>query len=227
MVAKSYKEKLLGEIPGAYEQALNFEQNMETEVESDDETSELSTSIAVVNLSSERKTKIRSQWINTLIVKVVGRVVGYHFLTSRLTSLWNLTSKMVCVGLGHDFFLVKLSSKEDYVRILSEGPWFVRGGGGGHYLSIWCWEPNFKPSTANVTFVAIRVHFLELPIKYYEPSVLKDIGSATKLVLQINKHTVAKDRGDSPECVSKSILINLLSNSLRLGDWNNLSSMRE
>ena len=64
-------------------------------------------------------------------MKVVGRVVGYHFLTSRLTSLWNLTSKMVCVGLGHDFFLVKLSSKEDYVRILSEGPWFVRGCGGG------------------------------------------------------------------------------------------------
>ena len=159
-------------------------------------------------------------------MKVVGRVVGYHFLISRLTSLWNLTSKMVCVGLGHDFFLVKLSLKEDYVRILSEEPWFIRGGR-GHYLSIWCWEPNFKPSTANVTSDAIRVHFLELPIKYYEPSVLKDVGSAIGLVLRINNHTVAKDRGDSPECMSKSILIDLLSNSLRLGDWNNLSSMRE
>ena len=40
-------------------------------------------------------------------------------------------------------------------------------GGGGHYLSKWCWEPNFKPSTANVTSVAIKDHFLELPIKYY------------------------------------------------------------
>ena len=34
---RSYKEKLVGEIPGAFEQAFDFESNMETEIESDDE----------------------------------------------------------------------------------------------------------------------------------------------------------------------------------------------
>lgn len=193
------------------------------QVESDDETSELSAGTAAVNLSGERKSKIRSQCVNALIVKVVGGTVGYHFLTSRLTSLWKLTGKMVCVGLGHDFFLVELFLKEDYVRILSEGLWFM----GGHYLSIRCWEPNFRPSTANVTFVVWWVRFPELPIEYYEPSVLKDIGSAIGPVLRIDNHTVVKDRGDSPVCVSKLILINPLSNSLRLGDWNILSNTRE
>ena len=54
----SYKEKLLGEIPGAYEQAFVFEYDMETEPESDDETSDSEVGIAAVNLSGDRKASI-------------------------------------------------------------------------------------------------------------------------------------------------------------------------
>ena len=35
-IRRLYKERLTGEIPGAYEEAFSFENNMETEVESDD-----------------------------------------------------------------------------------------------------------------------------------------------------------------------------------------------
>ena len=54
----SYKEKLMGEIPGTFEQAFAFENEMETEVESDDETSDLEAGIVAVNLSAERKASI-------------------------------------------------------------------------------------------------------------------------------------------------------------------------
>lgn len=98
----SYKEKLLGEIPRAYEQAfaLDNEMEYEGEIESNDETSDLSAKIAAVNLSGKRKASMRGPWTNALIVKVFAKSVGHHFLVSRLGSMWNPTSKISCVDLG-------------------------------------------------------------------------------------------------------------------------------
>lgn len=95
-----------------------------------------------------------------------------------------------CVALGSDFFLIRFSVKEDYVKVLRDGPWFV----GGHYLSIRSWEPNFKTSSANLSFVAIWVRLPELPIEYYEPSALKDIRKAIGPVLRIDTHRATEAR---------------------------------
>lgn len=98
---------------------------------------------------------------------------------------------MDCVDLGHHFFLIKFQLKEDHAKVLREGPWFV----GGHYLSIRCWEPNFKSSTANLSSVAVWIRLPELPIEYYEPSALREIGEAIRPVLRIDAHTAAESRG--------------------------------
>lgn len=58
--SKSYKEKLLGEIPGAFEQAFDFGFNMEMEAESDDEFSELPLGEKAVKFSRDMKAKIRA-----------------------------------------------------------------------------------------------------------------------------------------------------------------------
>ena len=92
---------------------------------------------------------------------------------------------MYCVDLGEGFFLIKFSAKEDHGKVLKEGLWFVSG----HYLSIQSWEPNFNPVKANVATIAAWVRLPNLPIEYYEPSVLRDIGKATGPVLQIDTHT--------------------------------------
>ena len=191
--ARSYKDKLTEEIPGAYEQAFGFESTMDEGVESDDETVDLNAVIAAVNLSSERKSKMQSQWTKALIVKVIGRTVGYHFLHSRLLRMWKPAGKLDCVALGADFFLIKLYLKDDYVKILSGGPWDV----GGHFLSIRGWVPNFKPSTANVSLIAVWARLPKLPVEYYEPSILRDLGNAIGPVLRIDTHTVTETRGRS------------------------------
>ena len=128
----SYKERLTGTIPGAYERAFRFEHDMETEVESEDESSNLAAGIAAVNLSGARKASITSLWTTALIIKVVGKTVGYQFLTSRIMSMWKPSGRLDCVDLGKDFFLMCFSLKEDYEQVLKDGPWFV----GGHYLSL-------------------------------------------------------------------------------------------
>ena len=117
-----YKERLTGMIPGAYERAFRFEHDMETKMESNDESSNLVVGIAAVNLSGARKASIRSLWTNALIIKVVGKIMGYQFLTSRIMSMWKPSGRLDCVDLEKDFFLVRFSLKEDYERVLKDGP---------------------------------------------------------------------------------------------------------
>ena len=82
-----YKEKLIGLNHGAFEHALTFENNMDTEVELDADEEDLPPGEVVVKPSGARKARIRATWNNVLIVKVFGKMVGYHYLVASLTSL--------------------------------------------------------------------------------------------------------------------------------------------
>lgn len=157
---------------------------------SDDESSDLAAGIAAFNLFGARKASIRALWTNALIVKVVGKTVGYQFLTSQIMTMWKPSGQLDCIDLERVFFLIRFSLKEDYDRVLKDGPWFI----GGHYLSIRKWEPNFKPSTVSVFSIAVWVRFLELPIEYYEPLVLHDLGQVIGLVLRIDTRTTSETR---------------------------------
>lgn len=144
-----------------------------------------------MKLSKEVKQRIRATWANSFIVKLYGKTAGYTFMQYRLNVLWRPTGRMDIIDLGQDFFLVRFGCKEDHDRVLEKGPWFL----GEHFLSIRPWESNFKPSSANVSFVAIWIRLNELPIEYYEPEVLKHIGEAIDHVLRIATHTATETKG--------------------------------
>ena len=102
------------------------------DMESDDEVESFQQGLAIVKFSKEFKQHIRTPWSKALIVKVYGRTIGFNFLHSRIHSLWKLARCLDCVNLGHDFFLIQFSLKEDFEAIWKKGPWFV----GEHFLSI-------------------------------------------------------------------------------------------
>jgi len=97
---------------------------------------------------------------------------------------------MACIALSHDFFLIRFSLREDHLRVLRNGPWFVSG----HYLSIRQWEANFKLSLANLSVVVVCIRLPKLPIEYYEESVLWDIGRAIGPILKVDTHTALEVR---------------------------------
>jgi len=109
----SFKDKLVGEIPGAYTQAFNFSELMEDDAESDVEVEQLRVGLAVVKFTKEFKQHIRSPWHKALIVKVYGRTVGFNLLHEKIHSLWRPVGRLDCVGLGYDFFLIRFAQKED------------------------------------------------------------------------------------------------------------------
>ena len=91
----------------------------------------------------------------------------------------------------HGFFLTRFSLREYYDSILKKRPWFI----GEHFLSIRPWEPDFRPATTNVSFVAIWIRLNELPIEYYNEEALVQIGKTVGTVLQIDTHTASETRG--------------------------------
>ena len=105
--AVSYKARLVGEIPGAYAQAFEVNSNVRLDDESDDEVGDLSEGEVAIKLSRQTKHNIRERWAHSLIVKVHGRTVGFHFLHSRIMQLWKPTGRLDCIDLGEDFFLIK------------------------------------------------------------------------------------------------------------------------
>ncbi|XP_050258954.1 uncharacterized protein LOC126703943 [Quercus robur] len=138
---------------------------MEADIESDDEVENLREGLVAVKFSKDLKQEIRTPWTRALIVKVY--------------------------GLGHGFFLTRLSLKEDCENILRKGPWFI----GEHFLSIRPWEPDFHPATANVSLVAVWIRLNALPIEYYNVKALHQIGKSIGNVLRVDMHTATKTRG--------------------------------
>nr|POE50378.1 hypothetical protein CFP56_65819 [Quercus suber] len=156
----SYKDTLLGDIPGVYEQAFKFDLVRDDDVESESELEPLTEGMADVKLSKETLMRIREPWSKALIVKVFGRTVGYNYLTFKINALWQPAAKLDCVHLGRDFYLIRFPCVDDYDKV----------------LKVW-------------------VRFPELPIEFYDRSVLKEIGSVIGPVLRIDSYTASGTRG--------------------------------
>ncbi|KAG6763281.1 hypothetical protein POTOM_030695 [Populus tomentosa] len=100
----------------------------------------------IIKLSVEERKRIREPLRQTLIVKVIGRRVGYTYLVKRLHVLWRIQGGLSLVDLGNEFFLEKFSNAEDRDFALFEGPWMVAD----HYLTVRRWHPNFDPEEATI-----------------------------------------------------------------------------
>nr|XP_023882722.1 uncharacterized protein At4g02000-like [Quercus suber]POE72678.1 uncharacterized protein CFP56_18678 [Quercus suber] len=164
---------------------------MEADSDSDEELEEIREGFASMCLSKETKQSIWASWTNEIIVKVFGKNVGYNYLRSKLLDLWKLNGRVDMVDLGRDFFLLRFLVDEDLEAVLKKGPWFV----GGHFLSIRKWEANFKPSKASISSMAVWVRLNELPLEYYEATMLRQIGQALRTILRVDTHTALEARG--------------------------------
>ena len=215
---RSYKDKLVGDIPGAYEQAFGFDAFMEDEADSDCEESSLCEGMVAISLSKEEKIRIREPWGNAIIVKTFGRKVGFLFLSTKLRTMWMPTGRMDIIDLGNDFFLIKFELQTDLEVVLKGGPWFV----GQQFLAIRKWEPEFKAEEASLSSVAVWVRLPGLPIEFYEPTMLKKIGRAIGPVLRIDSYTANGVRGRFARlCVQVNIEQPLI-NTVKIGKMTQL-----
>ncbi|GLT94054.1 hypothetical protein SLE2022_118160 [Rubroshorea leprosula] len=151
-----------------------------------DTTQNCGPKIPLVRLSPEITLRLKENWKNTVIIKLLGKTINYKLLCSILKLLWKMECEIDMIDLGLGCYTVKFASMDDRHQVLMGGPWKIFD----HYLVVQPWQPNFCPSCAKAPKIAIWVHFLELPTEYYEEPILGLLGNKVGRTISIDETTL-------------------------------------
>ncbi|KAM3281318.1 hypothetical protein P3S67_028339 [Capsicum chacoense] len=104
-----------------------------------------------IPITAADKTRLYSPWQSSLIVKLLGRKLGYSVLKRKLQDMWKFSEELIMIDLGCDFYLIKFTQMQNMLHVLHDDPWFIFN----NILSVQKWEPKFVASQARITHTAI------------------------------------------------------------------------
>ena len=102
-------------------------------------------------------------WHKTIVVKLLGRNIGYNALCSCLETLWSMSKGLSIIDWENNFYLVKFQDENDAVEALTKGPWTILG----YYLFVQPWSPNFDSSDDKVKYVVAWIRLPGMSLHYY------------------------------------------------------------
>ncbi|XP_058782898.1 uncharacterized protein LOC131657527 [Vicia villosa] len=140
--------------------------------------------------SEKEEKRIQRSWKRGVIVKLLGKRIGYKALENRLNQMWVKKGIISIIDLSNDYYLVAFSNEEDKKSALMNGPWFIYD----HYLTVKEWRPNFQPETDTINEVAVWVRISGLPIEYYDARALSAFGDRIGSTLKVDKTTIKQER---------------------------------
>ncbi|KAI9108507.1 hypothetical protein K1719_020391 [Acacia pycnantha] len=88
--------------------------------------------IPTFTFSEKMKKRLYKAWSKAVIVKLLGRNIGYKLLLSILQKLWAKKGVIKLINIGNGFYVVKFTNKMDYMNALTGGPWMLFD----HYLTL-------------------------------------------------------------------------------------------
>lgn len=139
----------------------------------------------------KRRAKLERLQKNVVIVKLLGRTMGYRALCSRLESLRGMCKGFSVIDLENDFYLVRFKTETDAHHALTQGPWTILG----HYLTVQPWHLRFESSTETIDSIIAWIRLLGMPFHYYHKCILKMLGLIIGKVLRIDYNTESATRG--------------------------------
>jgi hypothetical protein len=132
-----------------------------------------------------------SPWKEALVVKLLGKNVGYNLMKDRLKKLWRLTGGLEIMDVDNGFYMVKCELLADREKIVSEGPWMLFD----HYLAVARWTPDFASPQAKVEKTLVWIRFPGLNLLYYDESVLLGLASVVGTPIKVDNNTLKVERG--------------------------------
>ena len=144
-----------------------------------------------IRVPTELKRKLAGPWQTSIILKIMGRPLGYRVLQTRLAGIWQPTGTMHLIDIRYGYFIMRFNLVKDYQHALMDGPWFV----GGQYLHVQAWEADFHSHIAKISTTAVWIRLENLPIEYYHPDFLKHVGYKLGKLLKVDVITSAAIRG--------------------------------
>ncbi|CAN1801861.1 Putative ribonuclease H protein At1g65750 [Linum perenne] len=144
-----------------------------------------------LKLSNEFKEKLCLPWTNTVVIRLLGKSVGYSYLCNRLRAMWKPLGHMHIIDVDLDCFLVRFGNERDYFKALTGGPWMILD----HYLIVQQWEPAFRVSNKLPSKMVVWVRFPHMPIQLYHKEILTSLGNLVGKTVKIDYNTQSAERG--------------------------------
>ncbi|XP_015380884.1 uncharacterized protein LOC107174472 [Citrus sinensis] len=185
----SFKDKLMEDQNDGEEELLGREEELEFDPE-DVVISERG-SIPSISFSEKIQAQLRKPWRNTVVVKLLGRTLGYRALCNKLNEVWKTTQGFSVIDLENDFFLVKFKTEGDAHYALTQGPWTILG----HYLTVQQWNPHFDDSSEDIENIVAWIRLPGMSLHYYHKRVLRMLGNVVGKVIRIDYNTESITRG--------------------------------
>ncbi|XP_039009020.1 uncharacterized protein LOC120137310 [Hibiscus syriacus] len=154
--AISYKDAVTkSTVAQSDSKTVNLEDN-DIELLEEDITLGSSNSISTIYFSERVQSLAVKSMDLTLVVKVLGRRVGYNTLHNRIYGICKPSYPLKLIDIENNYFLVKFSDHGDYLKVLTEGPWTIFR----HYLTVEQWSIDFQ---SNQDYPSRLMAWIRLP----------------------------------------------------------------
>ncbi|KAL9445616.1 hypothetical protein AB3S75_018585 [Citrus x aurantiifolia] len=191
----SFRDKLMEQQRGMIDAEISREDFMgrekDIEVEKEDVVIEQDGYLPSISFSQKVHEQLIKPWQSTVVVKLLGRMIGYKALCSRLEILWPNIGGYSVIDLDNGYFLVKFRKEDDADFVLTQGPWLVVG----HYLTVQLWSPHFDSSNEKIDKITAWIRLPGMPLHYYHKKIIRMLGHVIGKVIKIDYNTELATRG--------------------------------
>ena len=135
---------------------------------------------------------LAAPWVDSLVIKPLGKQVSYTIMRQHLRSLWRLKGGYDVMGVGNGYFMVKFDLAEDREKVITGGPWMLQN----NYIAVKRWTPDFNPSNACFGRTMLWVRLEGLNMMYFEESAMRTIMSSIGRPIKIDFTTKMMEQGN-------------------------------
>ncbi|KAJ4833971.1 hypothetical protein Tsubulata_018969 [Turnera subulata] len=138
-----------------------------------------------IELSESFKRRLDKPWERAVIVKLLGREIGYRTLLSRIQTMWRPKRAFRVIDLENIFYIVRFREQGDYLHALLGGPWSIFE----HALCVQPWKQEFRTASGRLDSAVVWVRFPGLPVNRYHPRLLRTLGNLVGDTVKIDLHS--------------------------------------
>ena len=126
-----------------------------------------------------------------LIVKLLGKKIGFLTMRDRLKAIWRLIGGFELMDIGNGFYMVKCDKEEDHKKIMEGGPWMIFD----HFLAVQTWSPEFASPTSQIEKTFVWIRFPSVNMMYYNESVIMALANRVGRHIRVDFNTQHYTRG--------------------------------
>ncbi|XP_057451967.1 uncharacterized protein LOC130743755 [Lotus japonicus] len=135
--------------------------------------------------------QICKPWEHCLVVKLLGKRIGYGILCEKLKAMWKPAGGFVVRDIHHGYFLVKFDLDDDRMKAMARAPWMIFD----HYLSVKPWNPEFVAANSKINTTMLWIRIPGLGFQFYDESILMTLASGVGEPIRVDTNTVDMQRG--------------------------------